>query len=67
MKPILLDIMEKGRFLCQLKYSAKGRMEIIDGKLVMVHDLRDIRRFVYQQRPSLRGKDINICFSNSRV
>lgn len=67
MKPILLDIMEKGRFLCQLKYLAKGRMEIIDGKPIMAYDLRDIRRFVFEQRPSLKGKDINICFSNSRV
>ena len=25
-KPILLDIMEKGRFLCQFKYLAKGSM-----------------------------------------
>lgn len=64
---IFLDIMEHGRFLCQLRYTKRGWPRIVDGKIIEVHDSGDIERFVYEQRPSLKGRDIKILFSNNRV
>ena len=66
-KKVLLDIMEKGRFLCQLKYDGYPFPDMIDGKIVPVYDSKDLERFVYEKRPSLRGRDIRIEFSNNKV
>ena len=66
-KKVLLDIMLGGRFICQLKYDGKPFPELIDGKVVPVYDSRDIERFVYEKRPSLRGKDIKIEFSSQKA
>lgn len=62
MKPVLLDIMCEGRFLCQLRYNKRGFPQMIDGKFVEVHDQKDIEDFIYFQRPSLKGKNIRIEF-----
>lgn len=64
---VLLDIMLGGRFICQLRYDGMPFPEMIDGKIVPVYDSEDIRKFVYEKRPSLRGRDIRIEFSNNKV
>ena len=66
-KQILLDIMLGGKFICQLKYDGMPFPELINGKVVPVYDAEDLERFVYEQRPSLRGKDIRIEFSNQKA
>lgn len=66
-KPILLDIMEGGRFVCQLLYDRRGFPEMINGRIKEVHSQEDIERFVYEKRPGLKGKNINIEFSNQRI
>lgn len=65
--PLLLDIMHNGRFVCQLKYSGRPFPSFVDGKIVPVYDGRDIEKFVFQQRPSLLGKNIRIEFSTQKV
>lgn len=67
MKPILIDIMLGNRFVCQLKYDKHGWPKMVDGKIVETHRAEDIEAFVYQQRPSLKGKGITIKFSEQRV
>ena len=62
-KKVLLDVMLNGRFICQLKYEGMPFPELIDGKVVPVYDTEDMERFVFEKRPSLRGKDIRIEFS----
>lgn len=66
-KQILLDIMLGGKFICQLKYDGMPFPELINGKVVPVYDSKDLERFVYEQRPSLRGKDIRIEFSSQKA
>ena len=66
-KKVLLDIMLGGKFVCQLKYEGMPFPELIDGKIVPVYDAEDMERFVYEQRPSLRGKDIKIEFSSQKA
>lgn len=67
MKPVLLDIMQDGRFLCQLRYNKRGFPQMIDGEFIEVYDPKDIEEFVYSQRPSLKGKNIKIEFSNQSI
>ena len=66
-KPILLDVMQGNRFVCQLKYVKRGTPTIVDGEIREVHDMEDLEQFVYENRPSLRGGGIKISFSNNRV
>ena len=66
-KQILLDVMLNGRFVCQLKYDGMPFPEMINGKVVPVYDTEDMERFVFEKRPSLRGKDIKIEFSNQKA
>jgi hypothetical protein len=66
-KKVLIDIMENGRFICQLKYDGMPFPEMIDGEIIPVYDSEDMERFVYEKRPSLRGKDIRIEFSNQKA
>ena len=66
-KPLLLDILEKGRFICQLKYDKRGFPEMIDGHIEEVYRLEDLEKFVLDKRPSLRGRDIRIKFSNQKA
>ena len=66
-KKILIDIMEHGRFICQLKYDGYPFPEMIDGEVKPVYDSEDIKKFVYSQRPSLVGRDIRIEFSNQKA
>jgi len=54
-KPILLDVMQGNKFICQLKYTKRGLPTIVDGKIREVYNMEDLERFVYENRPSLRG------------
>ena len=66
-KKVLLDIMLGGKFICQLSYDKRGYPEVIDGEVKESHRLEDLERFVFEKRPSLRGKDIRIEFSNQKT
>ena len=48
---LYLDIMERGRFVCQLHFEYCPLWPV---------DARDIEAFVYDKRPSLKGRDIRI-------
>jgi len=65
-RPVLLDIMLGGRFVCQLKYTKRGLPKMIDGKIIECHDPGDLKRFVEEKRPSLKGKDYQIAFAELR-
>lgn len=64
---LLLDIMEHGRFVCQIPYNRHGKPKLIDGNIVEVHDYEEFKAYVYTQRPSLRNRDISIAFTSNRV
>lgn len=66
-KTILLDIMVDGRFNCQLRYKGHPFPKMIDGKVVPVYDGDEISKFVFEKRPSLKGKDVQICFAEQLV
>ena len=66
-KKILIDIMEHGRFICQLKYDGYPFPEMIDGEVKPVYDSEDIKKFVYSQRPSLVGRDIRIEYRKKKA
>lgn len=66
-KPVLLDIMEKGRFIGQMVYDKRGFPEIVDGNIVEAYNLKEIEKYVLEERPSLRGRDIKIAFSNQKT
>jgi hypothetical protein len=40
---------------------------MVDGKVVPVYDGNDISRFVYEKRPSLKGKAVTIEFATQKV
>lgn len=63
----LLDIMVKNSYKGQLKYYKHGHPELINGKIVEVFDMEDIRNYVEEHRPSLKGKDFIVEFSNQKV
>lgn len=67
MNPILIDIMIGSRFVCQMKYDKPGWPQMVDGQIVETHRAEDIEAFVYQKRPSLKGKGITIKFTQQRV
>jgi hypothetical protein len=64
---ILLDIMEHGRFICQIPYFRRGIPILVNGKVVEVHDTEELERYVYEARPSLRNRKINIAFARQRA
>lgn len=64
---ILLDIMLHGRFVCQLKYKGRPFPSVVGGVILPVYDGDDIKRFVEEKRPSLKGKGYRIEFSNQSV
>ena len=66
-KGMLLDIMLCDRFVCQLRYDKRGWPKMVDGRIIEVHEMADIQRFVEQQRPSLKGKPYQISFSIQKV
>ena len=64
---VLLDIMLNGVYKGQLKYYGHGNPELINGKIVEVWDPKILRAFVEEQRPSLKGKDFQVHFSNQKI
>lgn len=67
-KPILVDVMLGGKFVCQLKYTKRGFPRIFaDGEVIESVSQDDLRAFVEEKRPSLKGKDYKVAFSNQRV
>lgn len=67
MKPLLLDVMLGDRFYTQLSYSKRGSPDFINGALVEIHDYDDIKKFVLDRLPTLKGKDIHIEFASQKV
>lgn len=53
MKTFVFDIMLDGRFICTLKYKYCALFPI---------DFEDLKKFILDKRPSLRGKDYRIAF-----
>ena len=64
---MLLDIMLNGRFICQLNYKKKGYHTKANGKLVEVHSDSEIAHYIESVRPSLNGKNYNVCFTNNKT
>lgn len=64
---LLLDVMLDDRFYRQLKYSQKGVPIKIDGKTVMKYDLNDIKSFVEDRLPSIKGKNWRVVPSGQRI
>ena len=64
---LLIDIMMNGRYKGQLKYYKHGRPDFIDGRIIEVFDAEELKQFVEEKRPSLKGKDYKIKFSNQKV
>jgi hypothetical protein len=64
---VLIDVMVDGRFNCQLAYEGSPFPQMVDGKVVPVYDGNDISRFVYEKRPSLKGKAVTIEFATQKV
>lgn len=63
----LLDIMKDGRFYKQLKYTKRGIPEEIDGEILEVFDDFELKNFVEESLPSLKGKNYRIRFSDGKV
>jgi hypothetical protein len=53
MKIFVFDIMLNGKFICTLKYKYRALFPI---------DFEDLEKFVFQKRPTLKGKDFRIAF-----
>lgn len=66
-KPILIDVMMKGRFICQLSYLGHPFPLMHNGKVHAAYDLNNIRQYVEEKRPSLKNKDYKIEISNQLV
>jgi len=64
---MLLDVMVNGRFYCQIDYTKRGFPEMIDGEIEEVHDYEEIQRFVEECKPSLKGRDYRIEFTDNKV
>lgn len=57
-KTVYLDIMEGARFICQLPFRYCSLWPI---------DYREISKYIYSKRPSLRGRNIHVEFSDCRI
>lgn len=58
MKTIFVDVMMNGHFVMQFRYRYSALFPI---------DINDVRDKATELLPSLRGKDFNVEFTNSRV
>lgn len=66
-KGLLLDIMLKDRFVCQLRYMKRGTPVMIDGKIVETYDEDEIRKFIEEVRPSLKGKNYKVEYAKQMI
>ncbi len=64
---MFIDVMLKGRFACQLRYSGRPFPLLLNGKVQAAYDFTDIRQFVEEKRPSIKDKDFRIAISNQQV
>lgn len=65
---VLIDIMEKGRFVTQVKYTGKPFPMICENReVVLAHRDSDLMKFVYEKYPSLVRKNITFQIANQRV
>lgn len=65
---LLIDVMLGDRFVCQLRYLGRPFPSVVeDGVILPTYDGDDIKRFVEEKRPSLKGKGYRIEFSNQIV
>ena len=55
---IYLDVMEKGKFICQLAYKYCPLFPV---------NIQKVEAYIYKQRPSLRGRNIKVEFSNNKI
>jgi hypothetical protein len=62
---LYLDIYLYGRFVCQLKFNTPPTITKSDGTREFY--IADIEKYVTDKRPSLKGKDFKVRFSNQRV
>lgn len=67
-KAQLVDVMlSDGTFFCQLKYTGRPFIKIVNGEPVPDYDKKELERFAIEKRPSLAGKRFNVCLTNQRV
>ena len=66
-KFLLIDVMLDDRFVCQLRYQGRPFPSIVGGVIIPTYDGADIKRFVEEKRPSLKGKGYQIEFSKQIV
>lgn len=57
-KNILIDVMEKGTFLCQVRYPYCPLWPL---------DVKEVRKYIEDKRPSLKGRKFQIYQSNQRI
>lgn len=62
--PLYLDIFLGGRFYCQISYDTPP---IIKSDGTKEYYIVEIEKYVTDRRPSLKGKDFKVRFSNQRV
>ena len=62
-EPLLIDIYTEKGFYCQLKYVGKSKKK----KGVESFNSKDIERFIFEQRPSLKYMKFSIDFSDQPV
>ena len=62
-----IDIMQDGRHVCQLPFNLPKRTEVIDGESIEYFDQSYLKFYVEFMKPSLRGKEYSIEFSEQKV
>ena len=67
MKPILLDVMVGDHYECQLRYTKHGYPELINGEIIEVYKEEDLKSFVEECRPSLKGRNYKIFLTDNRI
>lgn len=66
-KPLLLEVMLNGSFICQLEYNRKGTIETTDKGVEEYYLYKDLEEFVLEKRPTLKNKPFKIVGSNQKV
>lgn len=64
--PLLIDIMENGRFVCQVAYPVQPMKIKVRNKVRYSYEGLDIERYVYKTHPELKGRDIRYEFTEER-
>lgn len=70
MHKVLFDVLLNDRFVCQLSYTKEvTTLTMDDGKeLRGVHFIKnEIKNYVISKKPSLRGRDFQVAFTNQRL